>query len=118
MFRDPMVAPPNERPDRRWRRIKNVDPVFFDDFPEPIWLRPIRRAFVHDCCRAVGERTIDDIAVACDPADISRAPIDILISNVEDVLCGRVNADQVPAGSVEDAFWLASGAARIKKVKR
>src|SRR5262249_34742604 len=53
-----------------------------------------------------------------DPADISRAPIDILISNVEDVLRSRGNADQVTACSMEDAFWFPGGATRVEKVKR
>src|SRR4029453_13588806 len=113
-----MVAPANKCADRCWRSVKNVDPIFFDDFPEPIGFRPIRRAFVHDGCRAISERTIDDVAVTRDPADISRAPKDIFISNVEDVLCGRINSDQITACSVKDAFWFASGATRVEKIKR
>src|SRR4030095_6705308 len=113
-----MVAPANKCANRCWRGIKNVDPIFFDNFPEPIGLRPIGRAFVYDGCRTVGERTIDNVAVAGDPADIRRAPKDIFISNVEDVLGGRINSDQITACSVEDAFWFASGATRVEKIKR
>src|SRR6266487_4194728 len=113
-----MVAPSNKCADRRWRGIKNVDPIFFDDFPEPIGFRPIRRAFVHDGCRTIGERTVDNIAVARDPADVSRAPKDIFIPNVEDVLRSRVNSDQITAGGMENAFWFPSGAARVEKIKR
>src|SRR4029453_12785889 len=112
-----MIAPANKGADRCWRGIKNVDPIFFDDFPEPVRFRPIRRAFVHDGCRGVGERTIDDVAVARDPAEIRRAPENFLISNVEDVLRGRINADQITARRVEDAFWFASGATRIEKIE-
>src|SRR5256886_8102737 len=67
---------------------------------------------------SVGERTIDDVAVASDPADISRAPKDIFVANVEDVFRGRVNADQIAARSMEDAFWFASGTTCIEKIKR
>src|SRR4029077_4452973 len=112
-----MIAPANKCADRCWRGIKNVDPIFFDNFPEPIRFRPIGRAFIHDRCCAVSERTINDVAVACDPADISRAPKDIFISNVEDVFRGRVNADQITARRVEDAFWFASGTTCIEKIK-
>ena len=93
MFRDPLVAPANKCADCCWRGIKNVDPIFFDDFPEPVRFRPVRRAFVHEGRRSVGKRTVDDIAVARDPADISGAPKDIFIANIEDVLRARVNAD-------------------------
>src|SRR5438445_13190287 len=111
-----MITPANKCADRCWRGIKNVDPVFFDNFPEPIRFRPIRRAFVHDRCCTVGERTIDDVAVASDPADISRAPEDIFVANVEDVFRGRVNADQIAARSLEAAFWFASGTTRLDKL--
>src|SRR4029450_7795256 len=113
-----MVAPANKCADRCWRSVKNVDSIFFDDFPEPIGFRPIRRAFVHDGCRAISERTIDDVTVTRDPADISRAPKDIFISKVEDVLGGRINSNQITACSVKDAFWFASGATRVEKIKR
>ena len=88
MLRHPIVAPANECPNRRRRGIKNVDAIFFNDFPEPVGFRPIRRAFVHDCGRTVRERTIDNVAVACYPADIRRALENILISNVEHILRG------------------------------
>ena len=55
--------------------------------------------------------------MACNPADISRAPKDIFISNVEDVFRGRVNADQITARGVEDPFWFASGTTCIEKIK-
>src|SRR5437899_3902032 len=113
-----MITPANKCADRCWRGIKNVDPIFFDNFPEPIRFRPIRRAFVHDRCCTVRERTIDDVAVASDPADISRAPKDIFVANVEDVFRGRVNADQIAARSMEDAFGFASGTTCIEKIKR
>src|SRR5215475_7987569 len=100
-----MIAPPNKSANRRWRRVKNADPIFFDDFPESVRFRPVRSAFIHDRRRAVGERTIDDVAMARNPTDISSAPVNILISNVEYVLCRRVNADQIAASGVQDAFW-------------
>src|SRR5215510_14551014 len=113
-----MFAPANKRADRRRGGIKNINPIFFDDFPEPVRFRPIRGPFIHDRGRTVGEWTIDDVAMAGDPADIRCAPENILISNVEDVLRGRINTDQIAACRVEDAFWFASGATCIEKIKR
>src|SRR5437773_343285 len=113
-----MLAPTNKCANRCWRGIENINPIFFDDLPKPVGFRPIRRAFVHDGCRAIGEWTIDDVAVAGNPADIGRAPKNILISNVEDILCGRINTHQITGRRVQDTFWFASGATRIEKIKR
>src|ERR1700745_88384 len=113
-----MVAPANESADRRRCCIENVDPIFFDDFPEPVRFRPIWRPFVHDRCRAIGERTIDDIAVAGDPADISRAPKDVFVANIEDVLRGGINADQITTCGMQNPLWLSSRTTRVEKIKR
>src|SRR5262245_47059802 len=113
-----MFAPTNKCADRCRGGIKNIDPIFLDDFPKPVRLRPIRRPFIHDSGGTVGEWTIDNVAVARDPADIRCAPEDILISNIEDVLRGRINADQIAACRVEDAFWFTSGATCIEQIKR
>src|SRR5258705_9677285 len=53
MFCHPFVSPANKRADRRRCRIKNVDPMFLDDLPDPIRLGPVRSALVHDNRRAV-----------------------------------------------------------------
>ena len=47
MFERPLLTPFYERTNRRRRRVENVDAVTFDDGPEAIRLRPIRRAFIH-----------------------------------------------------------------------
>ena len=118
MFRHPLVAPSNERADRCRRGIKNVDPIVFDDFPEPIWLGPIRCALVHDNSCAIRERTIDDVAMTGHPTDIGRAPKDILIAKIEDIFGGGINAHQITTGGVQNSFRFSGGPARVEKVKR
>src|SRR5690348_14801594 len=100
MLRDPFVSPANERADGSWRRVEDVDPILFNDFPKTIRLRPVRCAFVHDNSRAIRQRAIDDVAVPSYPADVGGAPIDIFITNIEHVLCGRINADQITTGGM------------------
>ena len=56
--------------------------------------------------------------MAGDPADIGGAPVDILVTHVEDVLAGGVGADEVAAGSVEDALRLAGGAGGVEHEER
>src|SRR5437588_4451607 len=118
MFRHPLVAPANKCPNRRRGSVKNVDPIFFDDFPKPIWLRPVRCAFVHDYRGPIRQRPINDIAVTGDPAHVGRAPKDVFIANIEDVFHGGVNTDEITASGVQDSLWLSSGPAGVKKVKR
>ena len=79
MLRRPVGAPPHERADRGRRGVEDRDAVALDDLPEAILLRPVGRAFVHHHRRAVGERTVDDVAVAGDPADVGRAPVDVVV---------------------------------------
>jgi len=118
MFRDPLVAPANKRADRRRSRVENVDSIFFDDFPKPIGLGPVRRAFVHNNGGAGGERAIDDVTMPGYPAHISRAPEDIVVANVEDVLGSRINVHEITTGGVQNSFWFSGGSACVKKVKR
>ena len=56
--------------------------------------------------------------MAGDPPDIGRAPIDVLIANVEDILGGRINAHQVAASGVQDSLRLSRRSAGVKEVKR
>src|SRR6478609_3863793 len=118
MFPDPIIAPTNERADRGRGSIKNVDPILFDDSPEPIGLWPVRCAFIHDNSCAIRERTIDDVAVTGDPADIGCAPENILIADIENVFGRAINVYQVTAGGVQNPFRFAGRSAGVEKVKR
>src|SRR5688572_31883565 len=44
--------------------------------PPDVLVRVVRRALVHDRRAAVGERPVDDVGVAGDPADVGRAPVE------------------------------------------
>src|SRR5438477_6334139 len=118
MFRRPLVAPSNECADRCRRGIEDVDPIVFDDFPEPIWLWPIRCALVHDNRSAVRERTIDNVTMTGYPADVRGAPENIFVAKIEDIFGGRINAHQITTGRVQNSFWFSGRPACVKKVKR
>src|SRR5580765_3925246 len=118
MFPDPIITPTDECADRGRGSIKNVDPILFDDSPEPIRLWPVRCALIHDNSCAIRERTIDDVAVTGDPAHISCAPKNILIADIEDVFGGAINVHQVAAGRVQNSFRFAGRSARVEKIKR
>ena len=87
--------------------------------PPHVLVGIVRRALVHDAGRAVRERPVDDVAVAGDPADVGRAPVDVLVRlQVEDVRCVNADAEQVAARRVEDALRLRRRARRVEHEER
>src|SRR5438034_5497705 len=118
MFRHPIVAPANESADCCRSGVENVDSIFLDDFPETIGLGPVRSTFVHNGRRTIRQRTVNDITVTGHPTDVGGAPKNVFITNVEDILHGRVNADEITAGGVQNSFRLPGGTARIEKIER
>ena len=72
---------------------------------------------VQDPGRPVGERSVDDVLVAGDPADVSRAPVDVVGLEVEDHLVGERGAEEVAGGRVEDALRLGRRPRRVEEVE-
>ena len=118
VFLHPLIAPANECADRGRRGVENVDLVLLDDSPEPIRFRPVRSAFIHERCRAVRERTVNDITVSRDPADVGRAPKNIVVAKIENIFGRRINSDQIAAGRMQNSFRFPGRAAGVENVKR
>ncbi len=113
----PLGAPAHERADRRRRRVEDRHAVALDDVPEAILVREVRRAFVHHHRRAVGERAVHDVAVARDPADVRRAPVDVVFLEIEHPLRRRIASGEIAAGRVHDALGFPRGAGRVEDVE-
>src|SRR6185369_1444639 len=92
-------------------------PVLLDDPPEAILVGLVRRALVHHGGGAVGERPVDDVGVAGDPADVGGAPVHVGVVQVENPLGGRVDSGEIAAGGVDDALRLAGGARGVEQVQ-
>ena len=76
----------------------------------------VRHALVHHDRGAVGQRAVDDVAVAGHPADVGGAPEDVGLGvEVEHVLVGVGDLGQVAAGRVHDALRLAGRARRVEQ---
>ena len=112
-----LVAPAHEGPDGGGRRVEDRHAIALDDLPEARLVGPVGRALVHHDRRAVGERTVDDVAVARHPADVGGAPVDVFVLHVEDPLGGRVAADQVAGRRVDDALRLPRRPGRVEDVE-
>src|SRR5581483_7428880 len=68
--------------------------------------------------RTAGKWTVKNIAVPCDPSNISGAPVDILIANVENIFRGQVGPEQVSGRRVNDSLRFARRPRRVKNVER
>ena len=118
-LRRDVVAPLHERADRRGRGVEDRDLVLLDDLPPAALVRGVGRALVHHLGRAVGERAVDDVGVAGDPADVGGAPVDVgLRVHVVDDRVGVGGLGQVAAGGVEDALRLPGRAGRVEDEQR
>ena len=100
------------------RGVEDVGPVALDDLPPAILVGEVGRAFVDDPGRRVGQRPEDDVAVARDPADVGRAPVNGVGLDVEDVVVRGRHANQVAGGGVDDALGLGGRAARVEQVEQ
>src|SRR5690606_39129525 len=68
----------DERADCRGRRIENGDLVTLDHLPEATRIRIRGNAFEDDLGEPGSERAVGDVGVAGDPADVGRAPEDVV----------------------------------------
>src|ERR1051326_5463276 len=106
MFERPLLAPFDECANRGWCGVESIDSMAFDDVPEPIRLRPVRRAFIHQRGRAVRQWAINNIAVPGHPTDVRRAPINVLILEIENPLRRQMSLQEIAASRVQNAFRL------------
>ena len=92
--------------------------MLVDDLPESARIGVRRYPFVHHRGRAVRERTVDDVTVARDPADVGRAPEELAVAVVEHVLMSDRYVQQVAGRRVQDALRLPRRARRVKNEQR
>src|SRR6478672_8814313 len=109
----------HERADRGGRGVEDRDAVLLDDLPPAAALRAVRDALVHHLGGTVGHRSVDDVGVPGDPADVGGAPVHVGLGlEVEHRPVGVRRADQVAAGGVQDALGLAGRAGGVHDVER
>ncbi len=90
--------------DRGGRRVEDVDLMLVDHLPEAAGVGIVGHALEHQGRGAVGERSIDDVAVAGDPAHVGGAPVDVAVVIIEHVLVRHRGEDDVAAGRVQHAL--------------
>src|SRR5690606_14859171 len=100
------------------RGVEDRDLVLVDHLPEAREVRVVRHALEHHRGGAVGQRPVNDVAVAGDPAHVRGAPVDVIFLEVEHRLV-RVRAEhEVAAGGVQHALGLAGAAGGVEDEQR
>ena len=80
------------------RSVEDVDVEAFGDAPGASRVRELGNAFVEDACCSERQRTVDDVGVAGDPADVGHAPVHVVRVDVLVVLRRPGHVGEVAAG--------------------
>src|SRR5450759_740813 len=114
----PLVALADEGAADGRGRIDGGCVVLLDDLPEAVRLRVGGQTLEEDAGGAAGQRTVHDVTVAGDPADVGGAEVDVVVVQVEHVLERVVHVQQVAAGAVEHALGPPGGAGGVENEER
>ncbi|KAI3481860.1 hypothetical protein L1887_55509 [Cichorium endivia] len=117
---DVLVAQAAQQTDRGGRRVELRELVLVHNLPVA------RRRRVHGCRlenerrHAVHQRTVDDVRVAGDPADVGHAgeAVALVRVHVKDVSQRERGAEQVACGGVHHTLGLAGGARGVEDEER
>src|SRR3954469_13337300 len=112
------VAFAHQGADRSRRGVEDIDLVPLDHVPESREIRVIGHAFEHQGGGAVGERAVDDVAMAGDPADVGSAPEKLSGAIIEHIMKSGRGPHRIAAGGVEHALGLAGRSRRIEYEER
>ena len=111
---DRSLAGAHQSANGRGRGIKNIDLMLVDDLPEAAGGGVSRHAFKHQRRRAIGQRSVENIAMAGHPADIGGAPVDIAVMIIEDILMRHRREDEIAPRRMHDALGRARRAGGIE----
>src|SRR6185437_13384596 len=108
----------HEAADGRRRRIEDIDLKLVHYIPKPSRIGIGGNAFEHQRSRAGAQRTIDDIAMSRDPADVRGTEIDLagfILKYIDETVVGE---DHIAPAGVYDPFGFAGRAGGIKNEQR
>ena len=104
----------HEGPDRRGGGVEDRAAMLLNHLPEGTWLARPGSTLVHHRGGAIRERPVHDVAMAGDPAHIGGAPVDVVVTDVEDPLEGEVGPEVVAGSGVHHPLGLAGGAGGVE----
>ena len=115
---DVLVASALKKSERGRGNVELCDLVFRADLPVSAEIGICGSALEDHSGDTEDERSVDDVGVTGDPADITATEEGVGVVDVEDVLAGHGGAEQVTRSCVHDTLGLASGARGVEQEKR
>src|SRR3712207_3648672 len=91
--------------------------MLFNNCPIPVGLWKVRRSFIHYLCYTMHQRSIDDIAVTCDPSNICSTEKDVLFCKVKNPLGSSIEMRKIATCPMHYTLGLASRSRSIENVK-
>jgi len=113
-----LVASALEKSQRSRSDVELCDLVLRADLPVSAEIGVCRSALEDHSGDTEDERSVDDVGVTGDPADITATEESVGVVDVEDVLAGHGGTQQVAGGCVHDTLGLASGAGSVEQEER
>ena len=113
-----LIAPLDERANRRRGGVQHVDFVFLDDRPEAIFSGPVRGTFVHHLRCPGRHRSVDDVAVTGDPTAVGGTPKDIVRLVIEDPLECSLDVQIIASGGMPNPFRFSGRSAGVENEQR
>src|SRR6185369_3722076 len=113
----PLISPLSECSNGSRGGGKHVDMMSIDDVPKAVEFRKVRSALIHQRSRPILQWTVDDIAVAGDPSNISGAPVRIFFFQIKNPFRGEIRPDRIATCGVHDSLRLPRGPRCVKDVE-
>lgn len=117
MLLQPLVAPSHEHPDERRGGVEDSHAVLLDDLPHPAPVGVVGGPLIEYLGDAHGQRAVDVVGVAGNPADVGGAPEHVLVMEIEVPLRRPVGLGHVAPRGMDDPLGLARGAAGVEDVE-
>jgi hypothetical protein len=112
---DVLVASALEESERSWGDVELCDLVLRADLPVSAEIGVCGSTLEDHSGDTKNERSVDDICVTSDPADITTTEEGVRVVNVKDVLARHGGTQQVASSCVHDTLGLASGAGSVEQ---
>ena len=114
VFRGKFIAKAYERANGRGRGVEGIHFELLDNFPEASGVGISRHAFEHERGAAVAERSVNNVAVAGHPTNVSGAEINVVLVDIKNVFVREGAPEQISSSAVDDALRFAGGTASVE----
>ena len=92
--------------------------MFFYYVPHAIRFGVVGGSFVHHRGCSVNQRSVDHVTVSSHPTYIRRAPVDVVLAQVEHVLASKICTDEVSTCGMHNSLGFSSRSRSVQDVEQ